>query len=137
MKIVKSVGFIIAAALFACSGSCSRTLHVTAKVQWSGEQRPYQRPLPVGAVRFNFTSDPDQYFVVTDVPWLLDRLRASGTNTATADFDVNCTWRGKVAGFGIRTVNGNAIPGQAGGWSGWAGSSPASHDLGPFPGACR
>src|ERR1039458_8878786 len=48
----------------------------------------------------------------------------------------NCTWRGKVAGFGIRTVNGNAIPGQGGGWSGWAGSSPTSHDLGPFPGAC-
>src|ERR1017187_3817095 len=64
-------------------------------------------------------------FVVTDVPWLLDRLRASGAKTATAEFDVYCTWRGKVAGFSIRTVNGNAIPGQAGGWSGWRGTSPA------------
>jgi hypothetical protein len=65
---------------------------------------------------------------------LLDRLRASGTNTATAEFDVYCTWRGKVAGYGIRAVNGNPIPGQAGGW---AGSSPTSHDLGPFPGTCQ
>ena len=76
----------------------SRTRHVTEKAQWSGEQKPSpNRPLPVGAVRFNFASDPDQYFVVTDVPWLLERLRASGTNTATADFDMYCTWRGKVA----------------------------------------
>jgi hypothetical protein len=133
MRPAASVGFIIAAALFACS--CSRTRHVTEKVQWSGEQKPSpNRPLPVEAVRFNFTSDPDQYFVVTDVPWLLDRLRASGTSTATADFDVYCTWRGKVAGFGIRAVNGNSIPGQAGGW---AGSAPTSHDLGPFPGVCQ
>ena len=85
-----SVGLIVAAALFACS--CSGTRHVTEKVQWSGEQKPYpHRPLPVGGVRFNFTSAPDQYFVVTDVPWLMDRLRASGTNTATAEFDVHCT----------------------------------------------
>jgi hypothetical protein len=131
-----SVGLIIAAALSACS--CSRTRYVTEKVQWSGEQKPYpHRPLPVGAVRFNFASGPDQYFVVTDVPWLLDRLRASGATAATAEFDVYCTWRGKVAGFGIRTVNGNAIPGQAGGWSARAGSSPTSHDLGPFPSACQ
>jgi hypothetical protein len=131
-----SVGLIIAAALSACS--CSRTRYVTEKVQWSGEQKPYpHRPLPVGAVRFNFASDQDQYFVVTDVPWLLDRLRASGTTTATAEFDVYCTWRGKVAGYSIRTVNGNAILGQAGGWSGWRGTSPTSHDLGPFPGACQ
>ena len=136
MRTAGSVGLIVAAALFACS--CSRTRHVTEKVQWSGEQKPYpHRPLPVGGVRFNFTSDPDQYFVVTDVPWLLDRLRASGTTTATAEFDVYCTWRGKVKGFGIRAVNGNSIPGQAGGWSGWAGSSPTSHDLGPFPGTCQ
>ena len=136
MRTAGSVGLIIAAALFACS--CSRTRHVTETVQWSGEQKPYpHRPLPVGGVRFNFTSDPDQYFVVTDVPWLLDRLRASGTTTATAEFDVYCTWRGQVKGYGIRAVNGNSIPGQAGGWSGWAGSSPTSHDLGPFPGACQ
>ena len=87
MRPTASVGFIIAAALLACS--CSRTRHVTEKVQWSGEQEPNpHRPFPVGAVRFNFASDQDQYFVVTDVPWLLDRLRASGTTTATADFDV-------------------------------------------------
>ena len=87
MRTAGSVGLIIAAALSACS--CSRTRYVTEKVQWSGEQKPYpHRPLPVGAVRFNFASGPDQYFVVTDVPWLLDRLRASGTTTATADFDV-------------------------------------------------
>ena len=136
MRTARSVGLIIAAVLFACS--CSRTRHVTEKVQWSGEQKPYpHRPLPVGAVRFNFASGPDQYFVVTDVPWLLDRLRASGATAATAEFDVYCTWRGKVAGFGIRTVNGNAIPGQAGGWSARAGSSPTSHDLGPFPSACQ
>ena len=127
---------MIAAALFACS--CSRTRQVTAQVQGSDEPGPYPlRPLPVGGVRFNFTSDPDQFFVVTDVQWLLDRLRASGAKTATAEFDVYCTWRGKVAGFGIRTVNGNAIPGQAGGWSGGAGSSHTSHDLGLFPGACQ
>jgi hypothetical protein len=136
MRTAASVGIIIAAALFA--GSCSGTRHVTAKVQWSDESGPNPwRPLPVGAVRFNFTSDPDQYFVVTDVPWLLDRLRASGTNPATADFDVYCTWRGKVAGYSFRAVNGNTIPGQAGGWSGWRGSTPTSHDIGPFPGACR
>jgi hypothetical protein len=131
-----SVGFIIAVVLFV--RSCSGTRHVTENVQWSGDQKPYpHRPLPVGAVRFNFISDPDQYFVVTDVPWLLDRLRASGSNTATAEFDVYCTWRGQVKGFGIRAVNGNSIPGQAGGWSGGAGSSPTSHDLGPLPGACQ
>jgi hypothetical protein len=131
-----SVGLIIAAALSACS--CSRTRYVTEKVQWSGEQKPYpHRPLPVGAVRFNFASDQDQYFVVTDVPWLLDRLRASGTTTTTAEFDVYCTWRGKVAGYSIRTVNGSAVPGQAGGWSGWRETSHTSHDLGPFPGACQ
>ena len=127
---------MIAAAVFACS--CSGTRQVMEQVQWSGEQKPYpHRPLPVGGVRLNFTSDPDQFFVVTDVPWLLDRLRASGAKTATAEFDVYCTWRGKVAGYSIRTVNGNAIPGQAGGWSGWRGTSPTSHDLGPFPGACQ
>jgi len=131
-----SVGFIIIAVLSACS--CSRARHVTEQVHWSDESGPKPwRPLPVGGVRFNFTSDPDQYFVVTDVPWLLDRLRASGTNTATAEFDVYCTWRGKVAGFGIRTVDGNAMLGQAGGWSGWAGSLPTAHDLGPFSGACQ
>ena len=136
MSTAGSVGIIVAAVLFACS--CSRTRQVTQQVQWSGDQKPYpHRPLPVGGVRFSLTSDPDQYFVVTDVPWLLDRLRASGTNTATAEFDVYCTWRGKVAGYGIRAVNGNSIPGQAGGWSGWAGSTPTSHDLGPFPGACQ
>ena len=136
MRTAASVGFIIAAALIACS--CSGTRHVTEKVQWSGEQEPYpHRPLPARAVRFNFTSDPGQYFIVTDVPWLLDRLRASGAKTATADFDVYCTWRGKVAGYCIRAVNGNSIPGQAGDWSGWAGSTPTSHDLGPFLGACQ
>ena len=136
MRTAGSVGLIIAAALSACS--CSRTRYVTEKVQWSGEQKPYpHRPLPVGAVRFNFASDQDQYFVVTDVPWLLDRLRASGTTTATAEFDVYCTWRGKVAGYSIRTVNGSAVPGQAGGWSGWRETSHTSHDLGPFPGACQ
>jgi hypothetical protein len=103
-----SVGLIIAAALFACS--CFGTCHVTEKVQWSAESGPTpHRPLPVGGVRFNFVSDPDQYFVVTDVPWLLDRLRASGTNTATAEFDVYCTWRGQVKGFGIRAVNGKVV----------------------------
>jgi hypothetical protein len=127
---------LIAAVLFACS--CSRTRHVTEQVEWSDGPGPTPlRSLPVGGVRFNFASDPDQYFVVTDVPWLLDRLRASGAKTATAEFDVYCTWRGKVAGFGIRAVNGHSIPGQAGGWSGWRGSSPTSHDLGPFPGACQ
>ena len=136
MRTAGSVGFIIAVVLFV--RSCSGTRHVTENVQWSGDQKPYpHRPLPVGAVRFNFISDPDQYFVVTDVPWLLDRLRASGCNTATAEFDVYCTWRGQVKGFGIRAVNGNSIPGQAGGWSGGAGSSPTSHDLGPLPGACQ
>ena len=136
MRTAGSVGFIIAVVLFV--RSCSGTRHVTENVQWSGDQKPYpHRPLPVGAVRFNFISDPDQYFVVTDVPWLLDRLRASGSNTATAEFDVYCTWRGQVKGFGIRAVNGNSIPGQAGGWSGGAGSSPTSHDLGPLPGACQ
>lgn len=101
MRTAARVGIIIAAALFA--GSCSGTRHVTAKVQWSDESGPNPwRPLPVGAVQFNFTLDPDQYFVVTDVPWLLERLRASGTNTATADFDVYCTWRGQVKGFGTR-----------------------------------
>ena len=133
MRTAGTVGLIVAAALFACS--CSRNRHVTEKVLWSDEPGPTRlRPLPVGGVRFNFTSDPDQYFVVTDVPWLLDRLRSSGAKTATAEFDVYCTWRGKVAGYGIRAVNGNPIPGQAGGW---AGSSPTSHDLGPFPGTCQ
>ena len=76
--------FIVMAALLACS--CSRTRRITEQVAWSGEQIRHLRPLPVGGVRFNFISDPDQYVVVTDVPWLLDRLRASGTNTATARF---------------------------------------------------
>ena len=72
MRTAGSVGLIIAAALFACS--CSRTRQITQQVQWSGDQKPYpHRPLSVGAVRFNFASDQDQYFVVTDVPWLLDR----------------------------------------------------------------
>ena len=136
MRRTATVGFIIVAALFACS--CSRTHQVTEQVQWSVEPGPYPlRPLPAGAVRFTFTSDPGQYFIVTDVPWLLDRLRASGAKTATADFDVYCTWRGKVAGYAIRAVNGNPIPGQAGGWSGWRGSTTTSHDLGPLPGACQ
>jgi hypothetical protein len=54
MRTAASVGFIIAAALFA--GSCSGTRHVTAKVQWSDGSGPNpRRPLSVGAVRFNFT----------------------------------------------------------------------------------
>ena len=108
MRTAASVGIIIAATLF--GGSCSGTRHVTAKVQWSDEEGPNpSRLLPVGAVRFNFTSDQDQYFVVTDVPGLVDRLRASGTKTVRADFDVYCTWRGKVAGYSFRAVNGSAI----------------------------
>jgi hypothetical protein len=133
----KSAGvrITVIAALFACS--CSRTRHVTEQVVWSDDPGPQAwRPLPVGGVRFNFTSDPDQFFVVTDVPWLLDRLRASGTSAATAEFDVYCTWAGKVKGYSIRAVNRDSIPGQAGGWSGWRGTSPTAHDLGPFPGAC-
>jgi len=122
----------VAALFFSC---CTRPHHVVEQLEWSDEAMPYPfRPLPLGAVRFTFVSAPNAHVVVSDVPWLADRLRASGTSTATIDFDVYCKWSGGVSWFSVRAVNGIPIPGRAGGWM---ESTQVLHDLGPFPGACR
>lgn len=92
------------------------------------------RPLPSGAVRFSFTYADNNHVVVTDVPSLIDRLRASGSKTAKVDFDVHCSWSGRVQLFNVRAVNGSSIPGQAGGWT---ESIPTRHDLGASWGWCN
>lgn len=127
MRTFGTAAVIIAALFFSC---CSRTRHVTEQMPWSARPMLYPlRPLPSGAVRFTFSYADNYHIVVTDVPWLLERLRASGANSAKVEFDVHCSLTGRVQVFNVTAVNGFPVPAQA---SGWMESTPNRQDLGPF-----